>query len=175
MTAKLNLKAKYGEDFIRNIFLGQGAEAPISAVAKSGSNIELSAEILPTDGKRVVLVDSDFYNGTYTAANVDADSFTVVSTFEKTESKLAWAHAFDLTNYTLEAKVWSDPDDAEPLLTMTVTKVDAAGGHLKLSITDTAIDALTIGSYYWDLFIIDSSGLRERVFDGIFTVSGRGK
>ena len=177
MTAqKYNLDANYGEDLQRNFYIGQGARIDISAFSKlDASNVTVqSAGHGRSNGDRIVIINSDYYNGSYAIDNAAIDSFSIQSIFEKTETKADWCDAFNLTGYTVEAKVWEEANDTTPALTLTASIVSAAGGHIRISASDTEIETLDIKNYLWDLTIIDNTGLRSRFFDGVFAVTGRG-
>ena len=174
--ATYDLEVKYGEDFERNFFIGQGARRRITAISRlDASNITLAcAANNLANGDRIVLVNSDYYNGAYPVGDAAANSFSVQAVFEANETKVDWLHAFSLSGYSVEAKVWEAQDDAAPLISMTASIVSAPGGHIRISLTDTEVETLDVGNYLWDLHITDGSQIRTRLFEGRFVVTGRG-
>ena len=120
---------------------------------------------------RLVIVNSEYYVGSYTVADKTDDTFNIATPFQLTEEEAKWMNPLDLTSYTAEAKVWKGNNLQ---VAFTVSMPDKPGGHLIISLTDAQIDILDLGNYLWDLFLIDGSGVRRRYLEGEFIVTGRG-
>jgi hypothetical protein len=173
MTARLNLQAQHGEDLIKPLHLGVGAMHDISSFEYvDASNMKVNSQShRKSDGDRIVLINSMYYVGSYTVANKTDDTFNVATLFEKTEEEAKWMNAQDLTGYSAEAKVWKGN---KLVADFVATIEDDTGGHVQLFLTDTQINAMDLGNYLWDLFLIDGSGIRRRYLEGDFIVTGRG-
>lgn len=66
----------------------------------------------------------------------------------------------DLTDYTVFAEARKQPSTTAAF-SLGATITDAAGGIIALALDSTATDALTPGTYGWDLVLEDGSGTRS--------------
>ena len=95
----------------------------------------------------------------------DADFTTTVTINDSAGS------ALDLTNYTALAMI-RKTYQSSTATTFTSTFVSPrTTGQITISLTDVQTAALESGRYVYDLVIIDSSGTKTRVVEGIATVN----
>ena len=77
--------------------------------------------------------------------------------------------AINITNWTFNSQIKRDPDtDVEA--TFTVTKTNASGGVLKLSLTKTQTASLPVGNLVYDLVAKDSANVTKILLEGSVSV-----
>lgn len=67
---------------------------------------------------------------------------------------------FDLTGYSVFAEIKAAAGDSAIVKNLSPTIASATGGQITITLTDTETQALTAGSYVWDLVLQDSLGAR---------------
>jgi hypothetical protein len=95
----------------------------------------------------------------------DADFTTTVTVNDSTGS------ALDLTNYTALAMLRKSYQSSTATTFTSAFVSPRTTGQITISLTDTQTAALESGRYVYDLVIIDSSGNKTRVVEGIATVN----
>ncbi len=95
----------------------------------------------------------------------DADFTTTVTVNDSTGS------ALDLTNYTALAMLRKSYQSSTATTFPSAFVSPRPTGQITISLTDTQTAALESGRYVYDLVIIDSSGTKTRVVEGIATVN----
>ena len=177
MTAAIyNIIVEQGSTFTRNFYFGQGAQVEITSYADAGGGATTVAYTGkdPTNGDRIVIINSKYYTGTWTVAAVDAgaNTFTIAAAFEATETGTYWMDAWPLTGYTYAGSIKENYGDAADIETFTTALTDAAGGHLTVSLTAVETAALTAGKYYYDIEQTHTaSSAVERILKGVCTIS----
>jgi len=78
----------------------------------------------------------------------------------------------DLSGYSFKAEAKVDYEDENPVFEFTIDTIDASEGSLYLSLSSTETEALTAGTYLWDLRVIDTDSIVDRWIKGNVTVSG---
>ena len=95
----------------------------------------------------------------------DADFTTTVTINDSNGS------ALDLTSYTALAMIRKTYQSTSATTFTSTFASDRTTGQITISLTDTQTAALESGRYVYDLVIIDSSGTKTRVVEGIATVN----
>ena len=95
----------------------------------------------------------------------DADFTTTVTVNDSAGS------ALDLTNYTALAMLRKSYQSSTATTFTSAFVSPRTTGQITISLTDTQTAALESGRYVYDLVIIDSSGNKTRVVEGIATVN----
>lgn len=95
----------------------------------------------------------------------DADFTTTVTVNDSAGS------ALDLTNYTALAMLRKSYQSSTATTFTSAFVSPRTTGQITISLTDTQTAALESGRYVYDLVIIDSSGNKTRVIEGIATVN----
>jgi len=95
----------------------------------------------------------------------DADFTTTVTVNDSTGS------ALDLTNYTALAMLRKSYQSSTATTFTSAFVSPRTTGQITISLTDTQTAALESGRYVYDLVIIDASGNKTRVVEGIATVN----
>ncbi len=173
--ATYNMTIEQGTTFERNLFLGQGAQVEITSFADAGAGSTTVAYTGkdPTNGDRIVILQSDLYTGTYTVAAVDgtANTFTIVKAFEEDHTGAIWMDAYVLTGRTYAGMIRTSYTATAQTEDFTTALTDAAGGHLTLSLTKTETTALAAATYVYDIEeTVTATAAVERIMRGTATV-----
>ena len=67
---------------------------------------------------------------------------------------------FDLTGYSVFAEIKTAAGATAIVKNLSPTISSATGGQITITLTDEATQALTAGSYAWDLILQDAGGAR---------------
>ena len=71
----------------------------------------------------------------------------------------------DLTNHSFQAQTREHPTHADAV-TFTCTVQDAANGVMGISLTDEQTQAMSAGTWHWDLIMTDADGLKSSLMEG---------
>ena len=177
MTAAIyNITVEQGSTFTRNFYFGQGAQVKITSYADAGGGVTTVAYTGkdPANDDRIVIINSKYYTGTWTVAAVDtnANTFTIATAFEATETGTYWMDAWPLTGHTYAGSIKENYGDSASIEDFTTALTDAAGGHLTVSLTSAETTALTSGKYYYDIEQTNTATTAvERILKGVCNVS----
>ena len=74
--------------------------------------------------------------------------------------------AINLTGWNVYAQVW-DQVRTTKVGDFTVTVTDAAGGEVAIKLPYTVTAVMSAAEYYYDVMLVNPSGLREYYLEGI--------
>jgi len=77
----------------------------------------------------------------------------------------------NLTDYTIKSEMRKHPGSTTGVTTFTSTVASAAGGRIQIGLSTTQTAALKPGRYVYDILVTDSSGVRDRVVEGMALVT----
>lgn len=103
--------------------------------------------------------------GTYNIAIDKGSDFSFTATLADSNGT-----AINVTSYTFKAEIRRKPE-TKLEKAFTVTKTNAAGGIIKLALTDGDTRTLPVGKLRYDLVGKDGSSNIERYLTGIVTVT----
>lgn len=109
--------------------------------------------------------------GTYDITCEQGATFNLVLTWRNPDQS-----PIDITGYTGKMQVRAskaDPDAVLTLQTGSGITLGGVNGTITLSASATATDALSAGTYVYDLELTSSNGTVTRLIEGAFTVSGQ--
>ena len=78
--------------------------------------------------------------------------------------------AINLTGYTVLAQVWDQSRNIK-YSDFTTTYTDRAAGSVSISLTDVQTETFMTDKLYYDVLLINPSGLKEYYLEGIINVS----
>jgi hypothetical protein len=78
--------------------------------------------------------------------------------------------AINLTGYSVIAQCWDEGRNIK-YADFTITYTNRANGIVNISLTDTQTATFVISTLYYDVLLVNTSGLREYYLEGVITMS----
>lgn len=174
--AYVDIRAWRGDDLILPFTFFDDSKAVNDGVTtlESGVLVSASAPWVSGDVGSAIVGDKIPFGstiGTFTDASHVTLAASVEATGSKEQASFRWGPALDLSTDTFQAQVRPHADSTVVKATFTMGTADAADGLLTATIATTAMAALAIGRYYWDLQRT-VAGAKRTLLAGAFIVLG---